>query len=58
MSICFVRKLLFKATINLEINCSSKHIVVTVPFVARLTKEGMELSEEITIHCLLKDLLK
>ena len=41
----------FKATINLEINCSSKFIVFTVSFVGKLTEKGMELSTEIAVHC-------
>ena len=39
------------AHINFEINCSSKFILVTVSFVARLTEEGMKLSVETAVPC-------
>ena len=48
----------FKASINFEINCLSKFIVFTVSSAARLTEEGMELSIEIAVHYLSKNLLK
>ena len=47
-----------KATINFEITCSSKFLLVTVSFAARLTEEDMELSAETAVHCWLKNLLK
>ena len=48
----------FKAIINFEINCSSKFVLVTVSFVARLTEKVMELSGEIAVHCWLNNPFK